>query len=465
MKYGRYEIVKEVGRGSMGVVYEAQDPQIGRTVALKVLRQDRVSDENLVKRFIREARAIGRLSHSHIVTIYDVGEDQGNVYIAMEFLEGRPLDNLIKERKFSAGEAADIGAQVAETLNYAHGKGVVHRDIKPSNIILQTDGQIKITDFGIAHIEDSTATLQTQAGEIMGTPAYMSPEQVLGKPVDGRSDIFSLGVVLYELSTGKRPFGGAGKNLATIFNEIIQENPTEPALAIEGGTIPPGLSSTIMKCLSKSSDTRFQSGKELADALRGKAPAAAVDAASSPRPAGVEAAMDIPSQGAARADEARVAAPPTPPPQPPPVAEQRPVAPYTPQPAPMPVKKKGSPMVTVFTIILVVVALAGAAAVGAGIYYNYFAGDKGQPAAPAAAGTAAVLKTVRIESHPSVANLFVDGEPKGTTPAVVQLSPGSHRVRVSMQGYEDKQGVVQIGDAKEYRVSLILKALGTGQAK
>jgi len=454
MKYGRYEIVKEVGRGSMGVVYEAQDPQIGRTVALKVLRQDRVSDENLVKRFIREARAIGRLSHSHIVTIYDVGEDQGNVYIAMEFLEGRPLDNLVRERKFSAEETADIGAQVAETLNYAHGKGVVHRDIKPSNIILQTDGQIKITDFGIAHIEDSTATLQTQAGEIMGTPAYMSPEQVLGKPVDGRSDIFSLGVVLYELSTGKRPFGGAGKNLATIFNEIIQENPTEPALAIEGGTIPPGLSGTIMKCLSKSSDTRFQTGKDLADALRGK-----------PSAAGIEAAAGIPPQEVARAEEARVAPPPAPPPQPPPVMEQRPVAPYTPQPAPTPVKKKGSPMVTVLTVILVIVAVAGAAAVGIGLYYNYFAKEKGQPAASGTAGTAAVLKTVRIESHPSVANLFVDGEPKGTTPAVVQLSPGSHRVRVSMQGYEDKQGVVQIGDAKEYRVSLIMKALGTGQVK
>jgi len=453
MKYGRYEILKEVGRGSMGVVYEAQDPQIGRTVALKVLRQDRVSDENLVKRFIREARAIGRLSHSHIVTIYDVGEDQGNVYIAMEFLEGRPLDNLIKERKFSAEETADIGAQVAETLNYAHGKGVVHRDIKPSNIILQTDGQIKITDFGIAHIEDSTATLQTQAGEIMGTPAYMSPEQVLGKPVDGRSDIFSLGVVLYELSTGKRPFGGAGKNLATIFNEIIQENPMEPARAIEGGTIPPGLSSTIMKCLSKASDTRFQTGKDLADALRGKASAAGIEAA---------AGAGIPPQEAARAEEARVAPPPAPPP--PPAMEQRPAAPYTPQPAPVPAKKKGSPMVTVLTVILVIVAVAGAAAVGIGVYYNYFAKDKGQPAAPAA-GTSAVLKTVRIESHPSVANLFVDGEPKGTTPAVVQLSPGSHRVRVSMQGYEDKQGVVQIGDAKEYRVSLIMKALGTGQAK
>ena len=458
MKFGRYEVVKEVGRGSMGVVYEAQDPQIGRTVALKVLRQDRVSDENLVKRFIREARAIGRLSHTHIVTIYDVGEDQGNVYIAMEFLDGRPLDNLIKERKFSAEEAADIGAQVAETLNYAHGKGVVHRDIKPSNIILQTDGQIKITDFGIAHIEDSTATLQTQAGEIMGTPAYMSPEQVLGKQVDGRSDIFSLGVVLYELSTGKRPFGGAGKNLATIFNEIIQENPTEPALAAEGGVVPPGLSGTIMKCLSKSQDARFQTGKDLADALRGRPGAAAGEAAPLP-PNRVEIAREAPPQTGAGVEEPKPVSPPV-------MAEQRPAAPYVPPPT-APVKKKGSPMITVLTIFLIIIALAGAGAVGVGIYYNYFAKDKAPSptSATAGGGAAAVLKTVRIESHPAVANLFVDGEPKGTTPAVIQLSPGSHRVRVSMAGYEDKQGVVQIGDAKEYRVSLILKALGTGQSK
>jgi eukaryotic-like serine/threonine-protein kinase len=453
MKYGRYEIIKEVGRGSMGVVYEAQDPQIGRTVALKVLRQDRVSDENLVKRFIREARAIGRLSQAHIVTIYDVGEDQGNVYIAMEFLEGEPLDSLIRVRKFSAEEAADIGAQVAETLHYAHGKGVVHRDIKPSNIIIQPDGQIKITDFGIAHIEDSTATLQTQAGEIMGTPAYMSPEQVLGKPVDGRSDIFSLGVVLYELSTGKRPFGGPGKNLATVFNEIIQENPTEPALAIESGTVPAGLSGAIMKCLDKSPDGRFQAGKDLAQVLRGKLNAMEGEATAPSQAAGVEKAREVPPQAAVRVEEVRVAPPPI-------TTEQKEAAPYAPPAAPARLRKKGSPIITVLIVFLIIVALAGAGAVGVGLYFNYFGKEKA-PSAPAAAGTATVFKTVRVESHPSVANLFVDGEPKGTTPAILQLSQGSHRVRVSMAGYEDKQGLVQIGDAKEYRVSLILKAAGT----
>ena len=268
MNYGRYEITKEVGRGSMGVVYEARDPQIGRVVALKVLRQDKANDEGLIKRFLREARAIGRLSHPHIVTIHDSGEDHGDVYIAMEFLEGRPLNELLIEQHFTIREIVDIGIQVAEALHYAHEKGVIHRDIKPSNIILTPDRQIKITDFGIARIEDSTATLQTQTGEIMGTPAYMSPEQVIGKPVDRRSDIFSLGVVLYELSTGRRPFGGPGKTLATVFNEIMQENPVEPAAADAPSEVPAGFSAVIMKCLSKNVDERYKTGKEVALALQ-----------------------------------------------------------------------------------------------------------------------------------------------------------------------------------------------------
>ncbi|RNC67862.1 MAG: serine/threonine protein kinase [Desulfuromonadales bacterium] len=193
MNYGRYQIVKEVGRGSMGVVYEARDPNIDRVVALKVLRQDRITSETFVKRFLKEAKVVGRLSHPRIVTIYDVGEDQGTIYIAMEFLEGVPLSDLIRDKKLNADEVVELGTQIAATLEYAHQKGVIHRDVKPSNIVVRPDGQIKITDFGIAHIEDPSATLQTQAGEIMGTPAYMSPEQVQGHPVDCRSDLFSLG--------------------------------------------------------------------------------------------------------------------------------------------------------------------------------------------------------------------------------------------------------------------------------
>ena len=184
MKYGRYDIVGELGKGSMGVIYRAHDPQIDRVVALKVLRHDRVISEGFVQRFFKEAKAIGRLSHPSIVTVYDVGRDQGTIYIAMEFLEGTPLDRVIQEKRLSLEEIVDLGVQVAEALDYAHQQGIVHRDIKPANIILTPTGQAKITDFGIARIEDPSAPQQTQAGEILGTPSYMSPEQVMSQPVD-----------------------------------------------------------------------------------------------------------------------------------------------------------------------------------------------------------------------------------------------------------------------------------------
>lgn len=266
MNYGRYEVVKELGRGSMGMVYLARDPNIERLVAVKVLRQDRMGSDIFVKRFLKEAKVIGRLTHPHTVTIHDIGEENEDVYIAMEYVEGTPLSNIIKEKRLDAPEVAEFGVQIAETLDYAHRKGIVHRDIKPSNIIVQPDGLIKITDFGVARVDDSSATLQTLDGEILGTPAYMSPEQVLGKPVDGRSDLFSLGVVLYELSTGKRPFGGEGKTLATVFNEIIQTTPPDPNIV--SGQVPRELSALIMKALHKEPAKRFQSGRELAEALK-----------------------------------------------------------------------------------------------------------------------------------------------------------------------------------------------------
>ncbi len=263
MTYGRYQIIEEVGKGSMGIVYKAHDPQIDRRVALKVLRQDRLTSDDFIYRFLKEARAIGRLSHPHIVTVYDVGEDHGTIYIAMEFLEGKPLNQVMGERRLGLREIIGIGIQAAETLDYAHQKGIVHRDIKPSNILLQSSGQIKITDFGIAHIEDPSASVQTQAGEILGTPAYMSPEQVMSRPVDGRSDLFSLGIILYELSTGRKPFGG--ENLAAIFNSITQEIPSQPMRI--NPELPTDLSQIIMKCLNKKKEERFQSGKILANAL------------------------------------------------------------------------------------------------------------------------------------------------------------------------------------------------------
>jgi serine/threonine-protein kinase len=264
MNYGRYEIVRELGKGAMGVVYQAHDPNIGREIALKVLRSDRMSSEDFVQRFLKEAKAIGRMSHQNIVTVYDVGEDQGTVYIAMELLEGVPLNTYARENSLGVEQIADIGIQVALSLDYAQSRGIVHRDIKPQNIMATTGGAVKLTDFGIAHIEDPEASHQTQVGEIMGTPNYMSPEQVMGQKADGRSDLYSLGVILYELATGAKPF--KGENLAVIFHAITSETPARPEVL--NPSVPSEFSDIIMKCLAKKPAERFGRGHELADALR-----------------------------------------------------------------------------------------------------------------------------------------------------------------------------------------------------
>ena len=226
MNYGRYQVVDEIGQGSMGVVYRAFDPQINRHIALKLLRQDRVTSEELVHRFLKEAQAMGGLTHPNIAIVYDTGRDHGTIFIAMELLRGKSLKELMREKKLSLNEIVHIGVQVAEALDFAHRKGIVHRDIKPSNIIIDSNGNAKITDFGIAHIEDPALTRQTIPGEILGTPLYMSPEQVMSNPVDGRSDLYSLGVILYEMTTGTPPFNG--DNLAAIFQAILQATPRAP---------------------------------------------------------------------------------------------------------------------------------------------------------------------------------------------------------------------------------------------
>jgi serine/threonine protein kinase len=264
MQYGRYRVVDEIGQGSMGIVYRAYDPQIHRHIALKLLRQDRVTDEELVQRFLKEGQAMGGLAHPNIATVFDTGQDHGTIFIAMEILRGKSLREIIQEKTLSHNDIVHIGVQVAEALDFAHRKGIVHRDIKPSNIIIDPDGNAKITDFGIAHIEDPTITRQTIPGEILGTPLYMSPEQVMSSPVDGRSDLYSLGVILYEMTTGKSPF--KGDNLASIFQAILQDTP--PAPEVNDAPMSQKLSELIMKCLSKDPAKRFQTGNEMAKPLK-----------------------------------------------------------------------------------------------------------------------------------------------------------------------------------------------------
>lgn len=264
MKFGRYEIISELGKGAMGIVHLAYDPQIDRQVALKVLRKDKDISDEFVLRFLKEAKAIGRLSHANIVTVYDVGQDHDTIYITMEFLEGEPFDKVVSKGGLGHEEAINIIIQLAGALDYAHQKGVVHRDIKPSNIIFSGQESVKLTDFGIARFEDSSASLQTQAGEILGTPAYMSPEQVNGQAVDGRSDLFSLGVILYELIVGAKPF--QGNNLAAIFNAITSQEPEAPDK--NNPFVSKKLSNIIMQSLAKEPGRRFQTGSEMAAALK-----------------------------------------------------------------------------------------------------------------------------------------------------------------------------------------------------
>jgi serine/threonine-protein kinase len=255
---GRYEITGELGRGAMGVVYKALDPTIGRTVALKTMRLDvhGLDAKEMVRRFQNEARAAGVLNHPNIVTIYDAGEQDGIFYIAMEFIEGTTLHEVLAEQRVLAtDEVLQLTRQICRGLDYAHSNGIVHRDIKPANIMITGNGTVKIMDFGIA----KTGGQVTNTGQVLGTPNYMAPEQVKGRQLDGRSDLFSLGVILYEMLTGEKPF--VGQNVTTIIYKIVNENPITPRdLDV---TVHPGLSAIVTKALAKAPDDRYQTGADL----------------------------------------------------------------------------------------------------------------------------------------------------------------------------------------------------------
>ncbi len=255
---GRYEITGELGRGAMGVVYKALDPTIGRTVALKTMRLDvhGLDAQEMVRRFQNEARAAGVLNHPNIVTIYDAGEQDGIFYIAMEFIEGTTLHELLTEKRVLATEEVlQYTRQISRGLDYAHSNGIVHRDIKPANIMITANGTVKIMDFGIA----KSGGQVTNTGQVLGTPNYMSPEQVKGRALDGRSDLFSLGVILYEMLTGEKPF--VGQNVTTIIYKIVNETPITPRdLDV---TVHPGLSAIVTKALAKAPDDRYQTCADL----------------------------------------------------------------------------------------------------------------------------------------------------------------------------------------------------------
>ena len=290
-KIGRYEIVEELGRGAMGTVYRAKDPAMDRVVAVKtiisVVLESQQGDE-FRERFYREARAAGGLAHPGIVPVFDVGEHEGVPYLVMEFISGRTLaDSVNRGERLSIDRICEMGQKIAEALGYAHQHGVVHRDIKPANILLtsrEAHGieRPKITDFGVAKMAEGHTTM---TGQMIGTPAFMPPEQFTGATIDGRADIFSLGVVLYWMATGEQPF--PGESLTAVSYKVVHTEPVPPSKL--NPSVPPGLENIILKCLQKNPAERYQTGEELARDLgqlrTGEKTAVVRPAAAPPRPA------------------------------------------------------------------------------------------------------------------------------------------------------------------------------------
>ncbi len=440
-KAGRYQILGELGRGSMGVVYRGFDPIIGRTVAIKTMLTEGLPPgefEEFKARFQREAQAAGVLGHPNIVTVYDFGEDQGILYLAMEFLEGKSLQKLVEEQNVLPIETIiPIYEQVSSALDRAHEHKIVHRDIKPANIMILASGLVKVTDFGIAKM---MSLGMTQAGQILGTPNYMSPEQVKGRPVDGRSDIFSLGVILYELVTGEKPFGG--QNITTVIYKIMNENPIPPREL--DATIHPGLSYVIGKALAKNPDERYQTCRELIEDLRNYKN---LGGTTGP---GATVVMKVPPIQAAPAEPVAPPPPvqhprlhPTPPapksaPPQAPAEPQRQARPLSVQVIP-PVKAQPQKSSSVVWVLLTLLLVGG---LGGGYYQFVYKPGQAGPKPPSFLNGALTV-TADIEG----AKITIDGrsDPSWVTPHTFQdLIWGPHVVVISKEGHNDVQQSVNI---------------------
>jgi hypothetical protein len=304
---GRYELGEVVGQGGMAVVHRALDRTLGREVALKVLRDQYSADPEFVERFEREARAAARLAHPNIVDIYDVGSDDGTHYIVMELVEGENLKSLVRRGgRLPPALVIRFGREIASALDYAHRRGLVHRDVKPQNVLVDADGHTKLTDFGIAQAAEHVSL--TQTGIVLGTAQYMAPEQAQGKPIGPATDLYSLGVVLYELATGRLPF--EGDSPLTVALRHVQEQPIPPRRL--NPSLPPELETVILRAMAKDPGRRYASGAELAQALASGPDPLRERTAVVPAAAGRPAATRRQGEATTRAAVApsRVAAPP-----------------------------------------------------------------------------------------------------------------------------------------------------------
>jgi len=488
-RIGRYKIVRELGRGAMGVVYHAIDPNIGRAVAIKTIQlgggRKPEEQDRLRERLFREARSAGMLSHPGIVTIYDV-EHQGELaYIAMEFVDGPTLDHVLSEDPpIAPSKLFSVLAQTAAALDYAHQKGIVHRDIKPANIMIAADGTSKITDFGIAKI--TTSDQLTMTGAIVGTPHYMSPEQVQGQTVDGRSDQFSLAVIAYEALTGEKPY--TGEHLTTVVYKIVTEDPAPPHRLNPSLSGP--IENTLRKALAKKPDQRFKNCQEFIDTLE-KAAAATKGWKLMPR----GGSMNEPT-----------------------VADAPPLKPAVTLPAPVRPKRLGDTTVasersggrkhgflTFLLAALVTGGLIGLIAIQAPPWLKRLEtpdpqeqkkeevkaspapaeppktevkleapapkeGDsKPSPLGPPPAAeqvTAAksdrTPQTLSIISSPSGATAILDGrnDASCTTPCSMDAAPGRHTIAVSLSGYQSEHREVDVSGAPMELPAIILHAAG-----
>jgi len=432
---GRYLILGELGRGAMGVVYKAQDPAIGRIIAIKSIRLNDLTEESererLRERLFREAQSAGILSHPGIVTIYDIFEENGLAYIFMEFVNGPPFDKMLgAEQTADKDTLLSILRQIASALDYAHRKGIIHRDIKPANIMIHEDGSAKVTDFGIAKIASQN---MTQTGTIMGTPTYMSPEQVQGIPVTGQADQFSLAVITYEALTGEKPF--AAEYLPTLLYKIVREEPIAPTLL--NPTLDPRVDGVVRRALAKNPTDRFPTCAEFVEAL-----AEALNAAPgwTPFPRGAshyistvgsqdkgtqhtiaetvaETVVDLPPAMATLANQASV--------------NRAPVSP-TPAAVPLPPKQEDpfpwvatvppvSSLPSTSHVIRNVILLAVVALAGVGGYLAYLRQQQQQPAPPTT--DPAPVATVQPPSNPPTTQTIPPPPPPAQTASTKPATP------------------------------------------
>ena len=403
---GRYRILDELGRGATGIVYRAQDPAIGRVIAIKTIRLSDFTDESerdrLRERLFREAQSAGILSHPNIVTIYDIAEEDGMAYIFMEYVDGPPLEKILNSQEvLSKDVAMSIFRQTATALDYAHRKGIVHRDIKPANILIHEGALAKITDFGVAKI---LSQQMTQSGVMMGTPNYMSPEQVQGHAVDGRADLFSLAVIAYEVLTGEKPF--VADHLPSLLYRIVREDPVPPQRL--NPSLAPQVEMVLKKALAKNAAERYAGCMEFVEALGD-----ACNINPNWRPLPRSTAQALPTIGAGAAIDRTSAARPPVPPARKPAPEPAPQIPVE-MPPPRPLRRDdgdtGNPLLRSLLWMLVGIGLVGLVLFGA---QKFLFNRNTETSTPATETQAQAPAATPNESDKPAAKPSPVGEPKG----------------------------------------------------